>query len=79
MRGVAFRGGYHDFRIARGGLLIFTRLVASEHHEPFIAETVQSGIRELDDLLGGGLDRGTAALLLGPAGCGKSAGSSGRT
>ena len=73
MRGVAFRGGYHDFRIARGGLLIFTRLVASEHHEPFIAETVQSGIRELDDLLGGGLDRGTAALLLGPAGCGKSA------
>lgn len=73
MRGVAFRGGYHDFRIVRGGLRIYTRLVASEHHEPFNAAAVRSGIRELDELLGGGLDRGTAALLLGPAGCGKSA------
>ncbi len=27
---------------------------------------------ELDALLGGGLDRGTATLVLGPAGCGKS-------
>ena len=73
MRGVAFRGGYHDFRIVRGGLRVFTRLVASEHHEPFDNRPLESGVRELDALLGGGLDRGTAALLLGPAGAGKSA------
>ena len=73
MRGVSFRGGYHDFRIVRGGIRVYTRLVASEHHEPFAAGVVQSGIAELDDLLGGGLDRGTATLLLGPAGSGKSA------
>jgi len=72
MRGVSFRGGYHDFRIVKGGLRVFTRLVASEHHEPFVRERVQSGVRELDDLLGGGFDRGTAALFLGPAGSGKS-------
>jgi len=72
MRGVSFRGGYHDFRIVKGGLRIFTRLVASEHREPFVSERVQSGVGELDDLLGGGFDRGTAALFLGPAGSGKS-------
>jgi len=72
MRGISFRGGYHDFRIVKGGLRVFTRLVASEHHEPFAPERVQSGVRELDDLLGGGFDRGTAALFLGPAGSGKS-------
>jgi circadian clock protein KaiC len=32
---------------------------------------VSSGIPELDALTGGGLDRGTATLLIGPAGCGK--------
>jgi len=73
MRGVEFRGGYHDFRIVRGGLRIFERLVASEHREPFVAAAVPSGITELDGLLGGGLDRGTSALLIGPAGTGKSA------
>ena len=73
MRGIEFRGGYHDFRIERGGLRIFERLVASEHHETFAAGAVSSGVAELDAILGGGLDRGTSALLIGPAGTGKSA------
>jgi circadian clock protein KaiC len=73
MRGVQFRGGYHDFRIERGGLRIFERLVAAEHHEPYEAGTVASGVAELDTILGGGLDRGTSSLLIGPAGTGKSA------
>ena len=33
--------------------------------------SVLSGVSELDALLGGGLDRGTSSLILGPAGCGK--------
>src|SRR5712664_1880418 len=72
MRGIDFRGGYHDFRIERGGIRVFARLVAAEHHQPFRAETVPSGVAELDGLLGGGLDRGTSALFIGPTGTGKS-------
>jgi circadian clock protein KaiC len=72
MRGTDFRGGYHDFRIVHGGLCVYERLVAAEHHEPFEEANVLSGMAELDKLLGGGLDRGTSALFIGPAGTGKS-------
>ncbi|MDB6131599.1 MAG: circadian clock protein KaiC, partial [Verrucomicrobiales bacterium] len=72
LRGVKFREGYHDYDIATGGLRIFPRLIASEHHLPFKMEPVSSGIKELDQLFGGGLDRGSTTLILGPAGTGKS-------
>ncbi|MEA2753916.1 MAG: circadian clock protein KaiC [Aliidongia sp.] len=72
MRGIKFRGGYHDFTIQKGGLAIYPRLVAAEHHRDFIGEFTSSGNTELDDLLGGGLERGTNALLIGAAGVGKS-------
>lgn len=72
MRGVNFRGGFHDYIITTGGIVTFPRLVASEHRQNFPAETLSTGIGELDSLLGGGLDRGTSNLLLGPAGTGKS-------
>jgi circadian clock protein KaiC len=72
MRGVAFRGGYHDFTIKRGGLDVFPRLVAAEHHIEFADENLPSGNPQLDGLLGGGLPAGTSTLLLGPAGTGKS-------
>jgi circadian clock protein KaiC len=72
MRGRAFRGGYHDFMIRTGGLEVFPRLVAAEHHRAFDAEPLKSGVAALDKLTGGGLHRGTSTLLMGPAGCGKS-------
>jgi len=72
LRGVKFRGGNHDFNIEPGGLKVFPRLVAAEHHAPFKREAVQSGIPAMDALLGGGLDRGTSNLFIGPAGTGKS-------
>ena len=72
MRGRPFRGGFHDFLIRSGGLDVFPRLVAAEHHSLFDAEPLKSGISELDKLTGGGLHRGTSALLMGPAGAGKS-------
>lgn len=72
MRGLQFRGGYHDFRIRRGGLAVFPRLVAAEHHQPFLRDQVRSNVAALDALLGGGLERGTSTLLMGPAGSGKS-------
>lgn len=72
LRGVQFREGYHDYIIEKGGLRVFPRLIAAEHHTEFRRESVPSGIRELDDLFGGGLDCGTTTLILGPAGTGKS-------
>src|SRR5688572_26859957 len=71
-RGVAFRGGFHDYVIRRGGLQVFPRLVASEHRPPAVLEDLPSGIEQLDQLLGGGIARGTSTLIVGPAGTGKS-------
>lgn len=73
MRGRAFRGGFHDYVIRTGGLDIFPRLVAAEHNDGFVdAGPAPSGVPEIDRMLGGGLDRGTSSLILGPAGSGKS-------
>jgi len=71
MRGVRFRGGYHDFEILRGGLQVYPRLVAAEHGVAYDDKAVSTGSGELDALLGGGLSPGTATLLVGPAGVGK--------
>ncbi|HKS57807.1 MAG TPA: ATPase domain-containing protein [Steroidobacteraceae bacterium] len=72
MRGIEFSGGYHDFVIRKGGLEVFPRLVAADHHKEFIGDFAPSGNAELDRMLGGGLERGTNTLLLGAAGVGKS-------
>ncbi len=72
MRGMKFRGGYHDFTIKKGGLEIYPRLTASEHHERFPDEFTPSGNARIDALLGGGFERGTNALFLGATGVGKS-------
>lgn len=72
VRGTTYSGGNHDFVIERGGLSVFPRLVAAEHHRQFRAENVSSGVEGLDTLLGGGLCRGTSTLFSGPPGTGKS-------
>jgi circadian clock protein KaiC len=73
LRGVKYRGGFHDATIRTGGLVVFPRLVAAEHKAAPRPGRVESGIPAVDSLLGGGLDRGTSTLLMGPAGSGKSA------
>lgn len=72
LRGVNFVGGYHDAVIVPGGVKVFPRLVAADHRIPYETGEVKSGVSPLDALVGGGLDRGTSCLLLGPAGTGKS-------
>ena len=71
-RGRNFRGGYHDFVIKQGGVAVFPRLIAAEHRTSFVRASQSSGIEALDSLLGGGLERGSSALIMGPAGTGKS-------
>ncbi|HEX9015806.1 MAG TPA: ATPase domain-containing protein, partial [Chloroflexota bacterium] len=73
MRASQFRGGYHDFNLLTGGLAVYPRLVASEHEDELVRGVLSSGVSELDELLGGGLDKGTSVLVSGPAGTGKSA------
>ena len=73
MRGVQFQDGRHDFVINTGGLELYPRLSASDTPQTDANNkgSVESGSPQLDKLLGGGLDRGSSTLLLGPAGCGK--------
>jgi circadian clock protein KaiC len=71
-RGQKFRGGYHDLVIKTGGVVIFPRLVSSEHRSEFTREPMPSTSAELNKLLGGGVERGSSTLILGPAGTGKS-------
>jgi circadian clock protein KaiC len=70
-RGQSFRGGYHDFTIAQGGIVVFPRLVAAEERKGFSGEALRSGVPELDALTGDGLPAGSSTLVLGPSGTGK--------
>lgn len=72
VRGMPYRGGSHDFTIEKGGLVIYPRLRVADHKADFAHEVASTGLAELDALLGGGLDRGSATLLVGPTGSGKS-------
>jgi circadian clock protein KaiC len=71
-RGQAYRGGYHDFIIRRGGIEVFPRLVAAEHRTRFERRSMTTDIPEFDALLGGGVQQGSSALIIGPSGTGKS-------
>ena len=71
-RSTTYRGGFHDFAIRTGGVVVFPRLRAMEHKSMFARRMASSGNAELDQLAGGGFERGTTALILGPAGTGKS-------
>jgi len=71
LRGSPFVEGYHDFVIETGGLNVFPRLIAAEHPGKFDRDAVSSNVAEMDKLLGGGLDRGSSTLFIGPAGAGK--------
>jgi circadian clock protein KaiC len=71
MRGMAFNGGYHNFRIRRGGLEVYPRIQPQKEDEYTGWETMTSGVAGLDKLLGGGLEQGAACLIVGSTGTGK--------
>ena len=72
LRGVGFRGGCHDFIIEKGGLTVFPRLSAGQHMVSREEGVIPSDVPEIDSLVGGGLERGSATMIMGPAGVGKS-------
>ena len=73
MRGVRYFDGYHDMDILEGrGIVVFPRVVPELTPEKTGGDLIQSGIAELDDMLGGGMEPGTTTLIIGQAGTGKS-------
>ena len=72
VRGIKFRGGFHDFRILTGGIEVYPRVLQDEPRVAVTGDSLLSGSRELDSLLGGGLTCGTSTLITGAAGTGKS-------
>jgi KaiC/GvpD/RAD55 family RecA-like ATPase len=70
-RGVAATEGFHDFTINRGGIAVFPQIEPPGQCE-VSPQPVESGIAEMDRLLGGGLAWGTTTLFIGPSGSGKS-------
>jgi circadian clock protein KaiC len=73
LRGSSFIAGYHDFRLETGGMRVFPRLTATDYPRLQSEQQIATGNREIDSLMGGGLEFGTSTLILGPAGTGKSA------
>jgi len=71
-RGRAFRCGKHDYDIVNGGLRVHPRLVAAESRFATTRQQLQSGLKELDALPGGGLEKSTSPLIAGPPDTGKS-------
>lgn len=76
LRAQPFVIGLHDMQINTGGLQVFPQLrveQTSHNHLPAKHEwqQIKSGVSELDNLLGGGLEKGTSCLMIGAAGTGK--------
>ena len=76
MRGQKQRSGLHAFRIDRGGVQVFPRIIpemAPQRPARLTgSERLSSGVPVLDHMVGGGIPPGYSVLLVGPAGCGKS-------
>ncbi|CAO3426295.1 ATPase domain-containing protein [Azospirillum endophyticum] len=72
MRGADYQSGWHDFAITRENVLVFPSLIAEEHQSDFEPALMESGLPALDELMGGGLTKGTTTMLVGPSGVGKS-------
>jgi circadian clock protein KaiC len=81
LRGIAHVGGRHTFRITPGGIHIYPRTESlTAHMEALVAgsppdwdseEGIDGGIAGLKEMLGGGVDRDTATLVVGTPGSGK--------
>lgn len=71
-RGSGFLKGHHDLKLSDRGMEVFPRLVPVSYQREFVAETISAGIPEIDELLHGGIERGTTTIISGPSGVGKS-------
>lgn len=73
LRGSGYMEGLHGCRISSGGVSFYPRLVTPQLPQSYTAreELVPSGVDGLDEVIGGGFRRGSATLISGATGAGK--------
>ncbi len=75
LRGTDALRGRHSFRITEAGTVVYPRIEAllarPSAHDEWPDERCATGVNQLDAMLGGGIPRGTATLVLGASGSGK--------
>jgi circadian clock protein KaiC len=70
-RGSDFRRGFHSMRLTGKGMEVYPRLQPEVYKREFVVQAIPSGVPELDELLHGGLERGTVTIVTGSTGVGK--------
>jgi circadian clock protein KaiC len=71
-RGSSYRSGSHSYGIDDSGVSVWPKIRSfGDSVENWTGETLSSGVPELDELLHGGLTKGTVTFLSGPTGAGK--------
>lgn len=70
-RGSGFADGAHFLRLTANGMRVFPRLVPEDHARSFERHLLSSGIPRIDEILNGGINRGTVTIISGPTGVGK--------
>ena len=73
MRGSDFQSGEQAYRISPEGLLVYPRLTAPVVPIEYevLSERSQTGVEVLDAMISDGFWRGSATVVFGPPGCGK--------
>ncbi len=71
LRGSGFRHGRHTLKMTDSGIVVYPRLMPVARKQEFLGEVIPSGVPEIDELLNGGLERGTVTFITGPSGVGK--------
>ncbi|KPQ32758.1 MAG: circadian clock protein KaiC [Phormidesmis priestleyi Ana] len=70
-RGSGFIEGVHSLKIGSSGIVVFPKLKPETFSRSYSPDSISSGIPELDELLHGGIERGTVTIVTGPTGVGK--------
>lgn len=70
-RGSGFKRGAHTYKLTERGMVVYPRLVPEEYKKTHFKEKISSGIPAIDELLDGGVERGTTTIITGPTGVGK--------
>ncbi|MEO9254285.1 MAG: ATPase domain-containing protein [Tepidiformaceae bacterium] len=76
MRGQAPMPGMHTIRLTGDGVQVFPRIIRhtseSDRSSPHGGERLSTGVKDLDEMLGGGIPGRDSVLVAGPSGSGKS-------
>ncbi|PHQ37745.1 recombinase RecA [Halorubrum persicum] len=70
-RGSSTQSGDHAYRITDAGIEVYPALQPGTRDGTLEFEQISSGIPEVDELLHGGIERGTVTIVSGPTGVGK--------